>query len=170
MGPLQGDKAWSSGPNMRCLKSYKIGVTITNFQKNEFQIQSLWSIVKFWSFKAYETSESRRTKVSHLDINSKRSLFCRISNNADLGPLFNALSPCKGPISVLQTFVRFLAPVLYFDSFNKVFLFYMFLLFYQNTLLWLILIVSKMLEIHGITSGLEISVLLFFKRFHDVDH
>ena len=46
----------------------------------------------------------------------------------------------------------------------------MFLLFYQNTLLWLILILSKMLEIHGITSGLEISVLLCFKRFHKVDH
>ena len=71
-GPSRGGRAWS---NLHCLKSYKIRNTITNFQKLNFKnevyltlknesLYSLYFIVKNIGFRAYETSESRRTKVS----------------------------------------------------------------------------------------------------------
>ena len=37
MGPLHGGRAWSRGPNLHCLKSYKIRNTITDFQKLNFK-------------------------------------------------------------------------------------------------------------------------------------
>ena len=70
-------------------------------------------------FKAYETSESGRTKVSqlHMIVTVFRK-YHRISNFADTDPLLYALLSCESRVSVFHTFVRFLMAVLCSVSFD----------------------------------------------------
>ena len=80
-------------PNLLRLKSYKIGNPVPPANQHS------------------QSSPTGRIGCAGWLV-AQGSLFCRISNKADLVPPNHALSPCEGPVSGTHTFIRFLTAIL----------------------------------------------------------
>ena len=110
-------------PNLHSLKSYNIAITTTIFQKlnlknevssildsEELKISKICTIhCDTWDYlESIKLKSLGEPKFQNIQC----FLCCGISNYAVIGLLSYALHPCKSPVSVFITLVRFLLAVL----------------------------------------------------------
>ena len=108
-GLSQEGRAWSRDPKSAFSEILQNKEHYPKFSKTEFQKWGFKTTLLFAFYRAYKTSESRKTKLS------QDNMFRISKSYADLESLDHALSPYKGPVSVFHTFTWFLISPLWYE-------------------------------------------------------